>query len=136
MTGLDFTAELVLDSGALIALEEARPEMTALLMRVRAGEVRVLVPDAVTAQVWRGGAGRQARVAALLSLKRDQCARLRLDTPAAKRIGVRIGACQHADITDAHVAVIAEDHGAGVVTSDRHDILKVSPDLRDVIVDV
>ena len=96
----------------------------------------MLVPDAVTAQVWRGGAGRQARVAALLSLRRDQCARLRLDTPTAKRIGARIGACRHADITDVHVALVAEDHGAAVVTSDRHDILKVSPDLHDVIVDV
>jgi len=136
VTGLDVTPELVLDSGALIALEKARPEMTALLMRVRVGEVRVLVPDAVTAQVWRSGTGRQARVAALLSLKLDQCARLRLDTAAAKRIGARIGACRHADITDVHVALVAEDRGAGVVTSDRHDILKVSPDLRDVIIDV
>lgn len=136
MTGPDITAELVLDSGALIALEKARPEMTALLMRVRAGEARMLVPDAVIAQVWRGGSGRQARVAALLSLKRDRCARLRLDTQAAKRIGVRIGTCGHTDITDVHVALTAEDHGAGVVTSDRQDILKVSPALRDVIMDV
>jgi predicted nucleic acid-binding protein len=136
VTGPDITAELVLDSGALIALEKARPEITALLMRVRAGEVRMLVPDAVIAQVWRGGSGRQARVAALLSLKRDRCARLRLDTPTAKRIGVRIGMCGHTDITDVHVALAAEDHGAGVVTSDRQDILKVSPALRDVTMDV
>ena len=136
MTGPDITAELVLDSGALVALEKARPEITALLMRVRAGEVRMLVPDAVIAQVWRGGGGRQARVAALLSLKRDRCARLRLDTPTAKRIGVRIGTCGHTDIADVHVALAAEDHGAGVVTSDRQDILTVSPALRDVIMDV
>jgi predicted nucleic acid-binding protein len=136
VTGPGITAELVLDSGALIALEKARPEMTALLMRVRAGEARMVVPDAVIAQVWRGGTGKQARVAALFSLKRDRCARLCLDTPTAKRIGVRIGACGHTDVTDVHVALAAEDHGAGVVTSDRQDIVKVSPALRDVIVEV
>jgi predicted nucleic acid-binding protein len=136
VSGPNAAAELVLDSGALIALEKARPEMTALLIRVRAGEARVLIPDAVIAQVWRGGTGRQARVAALLGLKRDRCTRLRLDTLAAKRIGARIGTCGHTDITDVHVALAAEDHGAAVLTSDRQDILKVSPALRDAIVDV
>jgi hypothetical protein len=54
----------VLDSGALIALEKASPLMTRLLMEVRSGAARVIVPDAVVAQVWRGGIGKQARIAA------------------------------------------------------------------------
>jgi predicted nucleic acid-binding protein len=124
----------VLDSGALIALERAQPTMTALLMRVRAGDARVLVPDSVIAQVWRGGTGRQARVAALVALKPDHCTRLPLDTRAAKDVGLRIGACGHTDIVDVQVALAAEQHGAGVVTSDREDILTVSPGLADAVV--
>ena len=126
----------VLDSGALIALGKASPLMTRLLMEVRAGTARVIVPDSVLAQVWRGGAGRQARIAALIGLKPEQCATAALDTEAAKRIGIRIGECGHADIADVHVALVADAQHAAVITSDREDIAAVSPALADVIIDI
>lgn len=125
-----------LDSGALIALERSAPAMTALLMRVRAGQARLIVPDSVLAQVWRGGTGRQARVSALLGLKPERCVMVPLETAVAKRIGLAIGKCGHADVVDAHVALVARDHRAPVITSDRDDILAVAPDLRDWIVEV
>ncbi len=121
----------VLDSGALIALEKASPLMTRLLMDVRSGAARVIVPDAVLAQVWRGGTGRQARIAALLGLKPERCAKVALDTDAAKRIGVKIGESGHADVVD-----IADDQAAAVVTSDRNDIVAISPGLAELIVDI
>ena len=126
----------VLDSGALIALEKASPLMTRLLMDVRSGAARVIVPDAVLAQVWRGGTGRQARIAALLGLKPERCAKVALDTDAAKRIGVKIGESGHADVVDIHVALVADAQAAAVVTSDRNDIVAISPGLAELIVDI
>lgn len=126
----------VLDSGALIAVERAAPAMTALLLRVRSGEARLILPDAVLAQVWRGGSGRQARIAALLGLQREQCERVALETDAAKRIGVRIRDCRHADVVDVHVALAAGDHRAAVITSDRGDILAVDPNLQERIIEI
>jgi hypothetical protein len=125
-----------LDSGALIALERAAPVMTGLLMRVRAGQARFVVPDGVIAQVWRGGAGRQARISALLGLKPERCITVPLETAAAKRIGLAIGECEHADVMDVHVALVARDHRAAMITSDRDAILLIAPDLHERIVDV
>lgn len=126
----------VLDSGALIAMEKASPMMTRLLIEVRSGAARVIVPDAVLAQVWRGGAGKQARIAALLGLKPERCATVALDTDAAKRIGVRIGECRHTDVVDVQVALVADVQKAAVITADRDDILAVSPALADLIIDI
>lgn len=124
----------VLDSGALIALERARPEITALLMQVRAGGARMIVPDAVLAQIWRGGSGRQARIAALLGLKSEQCMKVPLETGAAKQIGTLIGQCAHADVVDVHVALLARQFNAVVVTTDLDDLVKIDAGLADRIV--
>lgn len=130
------TAAFVLDSGALIALERAVPAMTALLLQVRSGRAQLVVPDAVLAQVWRGGSGRQARIAALLGLRPQQCARVALETDAAKRIGMVIGNSGHPDVVDVHVALTAGEHHAAVITSDRGDILAVDPTLRERIIEI
>lgn len=129
-------ATSVLDSGALIALERALPELTALLLQVRAGRARVIVSDAVLAQVWRGGTGRQARIATLLGLKSEQCVKVPLETEAAKRIGTVIGQCAHADVVDVHVALLARQHHAAVVTSDPKGLLKIDAGLTDRLVQI
>lgn len=126
----------VLDAGALIALERAEPTMTALLARVREGTARILVPDAVVAQVWRGGSGRQARISVLLGSRSPHYTPVPLDTAAARRIGSQIRASGHADVVDVHVALVAMDHRASVITSDRHDIVAVFAELGDRIVDI
>lgn len=126
----------VLDTGALIALEKASPFMTRLLMEVRAGTARVIVPDAVLAQAWRTGSGRQARIATLISLRPEQCTKVPLDTDAARRIGSRVASSGHSDVVDVHAAVTAEDLGAAVITADRADMLAVSPALADRIIDI
>lgn len=126
----------VLDAGALIALERATAAMTALVSDVRTGRARVIVSDAVLAQVWRTGSGRQSRIAALLGLKAAQCERVPLDTVAAKRIGAVIRACGHSDVVDVHVALVALDREAAVITSDRADILAVDPRLAVRIIDI
>lgn len=126
----------VLDTGALIAVERADPMMTALLNRVRDGRARLILPEAVVAQAWRTGSGRQARLAALLGLKPDRCRSAPLDRDAAKSIGRAIAESGHADVVDVHVAVLARSHSAVVITSDRADLLAVAPEIADRIVDV
>lgn len=126
----------VLDSGALIALEKSSQKMITLMRDVRIGRAQVIVPDAVLAQVWRGGAGRQAPISFLLKLNPEQCMRMPLETGTAKQIGMKSGACGHSDVVDVHIALLAEEYGAAVVTSDREDILAVSPELSDAIMDV
>jgi hypothetical protein len=128
--------EYVLDSGALIALERADERMTALLLQVRRGQARLVLPDAVLAQVWRGGHGRQARLAALLGLKPEQCAKVPLDSDAAKRIGLRIRDSGHADVIDVHVAILGEDRDAVVITSDREDILRAGTGSKERLIEL
>jgi hypothetical protein len=90
----------------------------------------------VLAQVWRTGTGRQARISTLLGLRPEQCQKVPLDTDAAKLIGSRVARCGHRDVVDVHVGIACEQHDAAVVTSDRDDILAVSPGLADRIVDI
>lgn len=125
-----------MDTGALIALERADPLMTGILARVRAGRARLVIAEAVVAQVWRGGTGRQARLGALLGLKSDQCTAVPLDREAAKAIGRTIGTYGHTDVVDVHVAILALHHNAVVVTSDRDDVTRVAPELAGRILDV
>lgn len=126
----------VLDTGALIAVERGDPTITALLSRVRSGRARLVLPEAVVAQTWRTGSGKQARLAAVLGLKPDRCRSVPLDREAAKSIGRAIAESGHADVVDVHVAVLTRTYGAVVVTSDRHDLLAVAPEVADRIVDV
>lgn len=126
----------VLDAGALVALEKSRSVMIDLLMRLRVGKVRIVVPDAVVAQVWRGGAGRQARLSMLLGTAPELCVRLPLDTDTAKRVGAHIASCGHTDVVDVHVALAAREYGAGVITSEGDDILAVDAGLKNEIVEV
>lgn len=131
-----FRPAVVLDAGALIALERSKPQMTSLLRRVLDGRLRVVVPDAVLAQVWRGGSGRQARIATLVGLDPDRCTAVPLDGAAARRIGVLAGSSGHRDVVDVHVVLLARDLAASVLTSDRGDLLAVDPALGEQIVDV
>lgn len=110
--------------------------MSDLLTRAKAGQAQLLVPDAVVAQVWRTGSGRQSRLSVLLGLPSEQCRRLPLDTTAARRIGSAIGTTGHTDVVDVHVALVAIENGAAVITSDRSDLVAVDPRLASRIVDI
>lgn len=69
-------------------------------------------------------------------MRPDQCAKVPLETTAAKRIGAKIGECKHADVVDVQVALTAREYGAAVVTSDRDDILAVDAGLKEFVADV
>ena len=54
-----------------------------------------------------------------------------LETGAAKQIGKTIGQCAHADVVDVHVALLARQHKAMVVTTDLDDLVKIDAGLAD-----
>lgn len=114
--------KVVLDSGALIALER-RPGP--LLADVREfalkGAGTPVVPASVVAQVWRGGAGRQAPLAAFLG----RCRVGVLDSAQAREVGQLLADSGTADIADAHVVVTA-DSGDLIITSDPVDIARLA----------
>jgi predicted nucleic acid-binding protein len=113
---------IVLDAGALIALERGSPAVRGYVLLADRGQTALATSAAVVAQVWRGGT-RQARLARLLAS--DLVTELALDSEASRRIGMLAAAAPGArDVVDGHVAIIALDSDAVVLTSDPEDIAR------------
>jgi hypothetical protein len=74
----------------------------------------------VLAQVWRGGSGRQARLAQLL----HDVEVLSIDDDHGRRTGVLLGATGMSDAIDASLVLVAED-GDRIITSDVDDIQRL-----------
>lgn len=108
---------LVLDAGALIAVERFDRSMWAILAEARERGTDTLIPSTVLAQAWRGGP-RSAPLARLL----EACDVDPLDERRAKEVGIRLGARGVSDVPDAHVACCATARRALVATSDPDDI--------------
>ena len=105
---------VVLDAGALVAIDRGDRETNRVLHKTRAGGVRTSC--AVVAQVWRDGA-RQARLA--LALRGIDV--VPLDEEADRRIGELLRATGTADVVDGHIALMVRP-GDFVATSDVGDI--------------
>ena len=106
---------LVLDSGALIALERNERSMWVRLKAAeRSGEIP-LSHGGVLGQVWRGGP-RQARVSVAL-----QGIDVRsLDRSLGRAVGELLARTSSSDVIDAAVVLLSVD-GDQIVTSDRDD---------------
>jgi predicted nucleic acid-binding protein len=117
---------IVLDAGALIALERGDGRMRELVRQALAANVRLVVPAGVLGQVWRGAA-RQAPIRALLSGRTTSVPAF--DQILAEAAGVLCGRAGTADPIDASVALIARREGALVVTSDVDDLRRLDPTL-------
>jgi predicted nucleic acid-binding protein len=113
--------QVVFDAGALIALDRGLANVRGYVLLADRARVALVTSSAVVAQVWRGG-GRQARLARLLGS--DLIEEVTLDPDAARRIGVLAGAVGSRDVVDGHVAIIAMDRDALVLTSDPDDIAR------------
>jgi hypothetical protein len=108
---------LILDAGALLAVERGDRDTVALIKHeLIAGRVPI-THGGVIGRVWRGGARRQANLARLLPAL-DVCA---LDAALGRRVGVLLGRTRTADVIDAAVALLAAD-GDSVLTSDPNDL--------------
>lgn len=121
---------VVLDAGAFIALERGTDLMRVYVPLAARGRIRLLTSSAVVAQVWRGGP-RQARVARLLLS--DVVDERPLDEDASRRIGVLAAATGGVDVVDGHVAVLASEADAVVLTSDPDDLARWGIDRSRII---
>ena len=117
---------LTLDTGALLALERGDSRVRALLRRSLETDLPLSVPAGVVAQAWRGGP-RQARVARLLADPNVHVAPL--EDMTARAVGLLCGRSGHRDIVDVYVALLAQEQGHTVVTSDPEDLSAVYPGL-------
>lgn len=107
---------LVLDTGALIAIERRDRTMTAFLRNARLTGLPVRTSSAAVAQAWRDGS-RQVRLVLALRGMREEA----VDRPAARRIGELLAASGSADVVDASIVDIALP-GDEILTSDPDDI--------------
>lgn len=109
--------KLVLDSGALIALERNERAMwSRLKAALRAQEVPV-THGGVVGQVWRGGGPKQALLAKAL----DAVDVRGLDGALGRAAGELLAAARRDDVIDAALVLLAHD-GDQVVTSDPDDL--------------
>jgi hypothetical protein len=121
---------LVLDAGAFLAVERADRETVALLKRELIARRVPVTHGGVVAQVWRGGTGRQARVARLLGAAEVSP----LDDRLGRRAGMLLGRARKADAIDAAIVLLAAD-GDTILTSDPEDLRALAAS-ADVHVDL
>ncbi len=112
---------LVLDTGALIALDRNDRSVWAILRNAADNFAPVSVPAGVVAQAWRDGS-RQALLARALV----HCDEIPLEGSLARATGLLCGRAGTADIVDASVALIAAARSqtgpTALVTSDPTDL--------------
>jgi hypothetical protein len=108
---------LLLDAGALIAVERDDRQVIALLKRERLAGRAPLTHGGIVGQIWRGGTGRQVRLARLL----PGVEVAPLDEQLGRRAGVLLRAARATDVIDASLVALARD-GDEVLTSDAGDL--------------
>jgi hypothetical protein len=106
---------IILDAGALIAIEKRNRAVGATLELARRRQIPIRTSAGAVAQVWRGGP-RQANLARVLAGVRT----VALDLSAARHIG----ALKADDVVDAHVALLVHEDDQ-VLTSDPDDIRRL-----------
>jgi len=113
--------QIVLDAGALIGIDRGSVTVRGYVLLADRGKVRLVTSSAVIAQVWRGG-NRQARLARFLGS--DLVDEEGLDPDAGRRIGILAATVGTTDVVDGHVALMALERDALVLTSDAGDIAR------------
>ena len=111
---------LVLDAGALLAVERADRDVIALIKGERRAGRAPITHGGVIGQVWRGGAGRQAYLAKLLPGLQV----IALDDALGRRAGLLLARTRTADVIDAALALLARD-GDQLLTSDPRDLRRL-----------
>lgn len=108
---------LVLDSGALIAVDRGDRAMAARLMIAQRTALELRTTGAVVAEVWRDPGGRQSELARLLKAVDVRA----VDEAVGKAAGVLLGRAGVSDAIDATVVVVAAT-GDRVLTADVDDL--------------
>ena len=108
---------LVLDAGALIAVDRDDRAMIARLRVAEQHGIGLVTHALVVAQVWRDGRGRQARLGRFL----DAVDVRALDQAIGREAGVLLGKCKLEDPIDAAVVLVSRP-GDRILTSDTDDL--------------
>jgi hypothetical protein len=117
-------AGIVLDAGALIALDRGDKRMIALLQRALVQGRAFRVPAGVVGQVWRDG---RVQVTLARFLRSEEVAIIPLDEQLARSCGELCGATNSPDVIDASVVIIARERRDPIVTSDPTDLRRLDP---------
>ncbi len=115
---------VILDAGALIALDRGDKRMIALLQRAIAQRRKFRVPAGVVAQVWRNG---RLQVALARFLQTEEVEIVSLDPQLARSCGELCCAANTSDIVDASVILLARERRDPIVTSDPSDLRRLDP---------
>jgi predicted nucleic acid-binding protein len=107
---------LLLDAGALIAIDKLDRQVQARLDVAQRKGLPVRTAATALAQVWRDGS-RQANLARVLA----GIDVLPLEAHDARQVGELLGVTGTKDVIDAHVAMLAEP-GDRILTSDPKDL--------------
>jgi predicted nucleic acid-binding protein len=110
---------LVLDVGALIAVERGDQEVIALLRRARERKVPLVTTSPVVGQVWRNGT-KQANLARVLKAVNV----LAPNEQSARTAGLLLAKSGTANVVDALVVELCTDADV-VLTSDPKDIARL-----------
>ena len=117
-------AGIVLDAGALIALDRGDKRMIALLHRALAQGRTFRVPAGVVGQAWRDGRS-QATLARFL--RSEEVEIVPLDEQLARACGELCAATYSPDVIDASVVILARERRDPIVTSDPNDLRRLDP---------
>jgi hypothetical protein len=110
---------LILDAGALVAVERQDRHVRSLIARNELRGAAMITSAGVVAQVWHGGA-RQANVARVLGGTEVRT----MDHATARRVGELLGVTRTRDVVDAHVALLAHSEDT-LLTSDPGDLSRL-----------
>jgi predicted nucleic acid-binding protein len=115
---------IVLDTGALIALERGDKRMIALLHRALAQGRALRVPAGVVGQAWRNG---RVQVTLARFLRSEEVEIVPLDEQLARSCGELCGAASASDVIGASVVIVARERKDLIVTSDAGDLRRLDP---------
>jgi len=108
---------IVLDAGALIAIERGDRKVTAVIKAELEDGRAPVTHGGIIGQVWRGGGGRQANLARVLPGVDVRA----IDDDLGRRAGVLLGSAGRSDVIDAALVLIADD-GDEIFTADPADL--------------
>jgi hypothetical protein len=117
-------ADIVLDTGALIALDRGDKRMIALLQRALAQGRPFRVPAGVVGQAWRNG---RVQVTLARFLRSAEVEIVPLDAHLARSCGELCRAASASDVIDASVVILARESQGLIVTSDPVDLRRLDP---------
>ena len=117
-------AGIVLDAGALIALDRGDKRTIALLRQALAQGRTFRVPAGVVGQAWRDG---RVQVTLARFLRSEEVEIVPLDAELARSCGELCASANSADVIDASVVILARERRDPIVTSDPNDLRRLDP---------